>query len=502
MHSDSAVFSGPPQTSKMQLGRFLGPLLALGVYFAIPATLPESARRTAAAGTLMAIFWITEAIPLSATSLLPLVLFPVLGIIDINQAALPFAKPVIFLFLGGFMLAMAVERCGLHRRIALMILHVVGGTPGRLLAGFMAATSFLSMWISNTATTVMMIPIATSLIALLPSDDSTSKPSNSSRRFELCLFLGIAYSASIGGIGTLVGTPPNALLVGFLEEQGITIGFGRWMLLAIPLVVSFLTLLWLLLYKLVLPKEIHAISIERSVIDQQLHKLGPMTRPEWTVLSVFLVTATLWIIREPLQHWSWIIDICPGIGRLNDASIAVAAAIALFLLPVNKTTGDRALDWETANRLPWGVLILLGGGMSLATAMNTSGLNAAMADKLQILETLSPVVLIATVTAITIFLTEVTSNTATTAALLPVLFGIGTHVVGGPLPLMIPATLAASCAFMLPVATAPNAVVFGTGRVPMQTMIRCGLWLNLAGCILIPLLMYLVGCSLLGCPLS
>lgn len=399
------------------------------------------------------------------------------------------------------MLAMAVERCGLHRRVALVILRLVGGTPGRLLAGFMAATAFLSMWISNTATVVMMIPIAGSLIALLPDNRSKSESTDESRRFELCLLLGIADSASIGGLGTLVGTPPNALLAGSLEEIGLSISFGRWMMFAVPLVVFYLTLLWWLLYRFVLPKNIQSISIDRSVIDQQLQNLGPMTRAEWTVLSVFLATATLWIIREPLQHWDWLVETCPAIGRLHDASISIAAALALFLLPINRT-GERALNWQTANRLPWGVLILLGGGMSLAAAMNVSGLNSVLAEQLHVLQNLPPLLLIAAITGITIFLTEVTSNTATIAALLPVLLALGAQVACGPLPLMIPATLAASCAFMLPVATAPNAVVFDTGRVPMRAMMRHGLWLNLAGVVLIPLLMSLIGCSLLGCPLS
>ena len=485
--------TGTPQTSKMQLGRVLGPIFALAAYFLLPAGLPETARLTAAAATLMATFWITEAIPLSATALLPIVLFPVLGIVDSSQAAAPFAKPVIFLFLGGFMMAMAVERCGLHRRIALAILRLTGGTPNRLLAGFMAATAFLSMWISNTATTVMMVPIASSLIGMVPGNDLNRK---SRRRFELCLLLGIAYSASIGGLGTLVGTPPNALLVGFLHEKGFEIGFGQWMLIAVPLVIVFLVVLWFVLCKIYLDARIQSISIDQSVIDEQYGQLGPVTRSEWTVLSVFLVAATLWIFRQPLTHIDWLVQACPWIGRLNDASISVGAAIALFLLPVNNH-GDRALDWQSANRLPWGVLILLGGGMSLATAMDSSGLNAVIAEQLQILQSLPPVLLMIAVTGLVIFLTEVTSNTATTAALLPVLFGLGANVAGGPLVLLVPATLAASCAFMLPVATAPNAVVFGTGRVPMIEMIRSGLWLNLIGIVLIPIVMIFLGCTVL-----
>ncbi len=495
MSATDTHHANPPPTSRMQWGRFLGPLLAVVVYLLLPE-LPEEARRTAGVGTLMAVFWVTEALPLPATSLLPLVLFPALGITRFDEAAAPFAKPVIFLFMGGFMLAMAVERSGLHRRIALRILRVVGETPGRLLAGFMGATALLSMWISNTATTVMMIPIATSIVAMLPGEGAESDRSDDAGRFELCLLLGIAYSASIGGLGTLVGTPPNAMLVGFLHEHGIEVGFGRWMLLAVPLVVLFLALSWLVLDKLVLRDSARSVSIDRAAIREQYAGLGELTRAEWTVLSVFIATAALWIFREPLTHCTWLIEICPWVGRISDASIAIAAAVVLFLLPVDKATGHRALDWESANRLPWGVLILFGGGLSLAGAMTASGLNEAVAEVLRSLENLPPFLLIVAVTGFVIFLTEVASNTATIAALLPVLFSIGADAVGGPLPMMVPATLAASCAFMLPMATGPNAVVFGTGRVSMQAMMRGGLWLNLVGILLIPLAMLVIGKSL------
>ncbi len=498
MNMTPTALKSPPEPRQKRIGRILGPLCALAVLWMTAGKLPDPARFAAASGVLMAVFWITEAIPLSATALLPVVLFPILGIVDIDQAAAPFARPVIFLFLGGFMIAAAVERSELHRRVALIVIRTVGGTTGRLLAGFMAATAFLSMWISNTAATVMMIPIAASLIGMMPRDVSSSMPSPGAGRFELSLLLGIAYSANIGGLGTIVGTPPNALLAGFLQEHGITLGFARWMLFAVPLVVLFLALAWVVLISCVLDKEARAIVVMQAAIDESYRELGQVTRAQWTVLSVFLVTVALWIAREPLTHWQWLVGMCPWVARVDDASIAIAAAVAFFLLPAGKTSGERVLDWQTANQLPWGVLVLIGGGMSLGSAMNTSGLSDAIANNLQVILALPPVLLIVAITGLVILLTELVSNTAITATLLPVLFGLGAQTLDGPLSLMIPATLAASCAFMLPIGTPPNAVVFGTGRVPMQMMMRYGLWLNLIGTILIPCLMYLFGWVLLG----
>ncbi|MDG2220721.1 MAG: SLC13 family permease [Rubripirellula sp.] len=475
------------------VGRILGPILALGVYVLTANVLPESARFAAASGTLMVVFWITEAIPLPATALLPLVLFPTFGVVDVHQAAAPFAKPVIFLFLGGFMLASAVEGCGLHRRVAMAVVRLFGGKPGQLLAGCMVATAFLSMWISNTAATVMMLPIATSLTSMLWSEESKQDSSGERRGVELCFLLGIAYAANIGGLGTIVGTPPNALLAGFLQERGISLGFGRWMLFAIPLVILFLGLCWLMLNRFALKTVSQGRAVSLATLDKQYRQLGPMTHAQWTVLTVFSVAVALWVFREPLNHWEWLVGYCPWIARLNDASIAMAAAVALFLLPGNQVTGERVLDWESASELPWGVLILIGGGMSLGSAMGATGLTAVMGSRLEVILTLPPVLLVVVLTGLVIFLTEIISNTAITAAILPVLFGLAATGSDGPLPLLVPATLAASCAFMLPIGTPPNAVVFGTGRVPMHSMMRYGLGLNLIGTILIPGLMYLLG---------
>ena len=477
----------------MSLGLILGPLIALSMYWLLPTSIPPTARTTASVGVLMAVFWVTEAIPVAATALIPLALFPTLGVSEISSVCAPFAKPVVFLFLGGFMLAMAVERCGLHRRLALAILRLVGGSPRGLLAGFMGATAFLSMWISNTATTVMMVPIATSLITMFPQEQRESKDI---ARFERFLLLAIAYSASIGGIGTLVGTPPNALLIGFLQEQGIEIGFGRWMLFAIPLVLLFLAILWVF-FGTRLQSSVRTLSISNELIDERYRELGPITRAEKTVFAVFVMTALLWILREPLAYWYWLVRLCPAVARLNDATIAIASAITLFLFPVNKA-GEKALDWESAQRLPWGVLILFGGGLSLAASMNATGLNSALADQLRGFTALSPFVLTLVVTGIVIFMTELTSNLATIAGLLPVLFGLGTQLPSGPLPVVIAATVAASCAFMLPVATAPNAVVFSTERVSTASMMKNGLLLNLTGIVLITVMMQLFGQFVFG----
>ena len=362
----------------------------------------------------------------------------------------------------------------------------------------MAATAFLSMWISNTAATVMMIPIATSLIGMLPRETSGSKSPEHIRRLEVCLLLGIAYAANIGGLGTLVGTPPNALLAGFLNEHGISIGFGRWMLLAVPVVILFLVLAWLVLARVVLHSKSRSVEVPQSLIESEYRELGKITQAEWTVIAVFLVTVALWVAREPLSHWESFVGMFPWVARINDASIAIAAAVALFLLPANNTTGERILDWQAASRLPWGVLLLIGGGMSLASATKVTGLDAALAGNLQVLLALHPALLVVVITVSVIFLTEVVSNTAITAALLPVLFGLAAESGSGPMQLLVPATLAASCAFMLPISTPPNAVVFGTGRLSMQSMLCYGFWLNVLGTILIPLMMYLFGWLLIA----
>ncbi len=492
------------------VGRISGPLLALAVYWVLPTGeigLGDAGRATAAIGCLMAVLWLTEAMPLAATALLPIVLFPLTGVLSIREAAAPYAREYIFLFMGGFMLALAMERWGLHRRIALVTVLAVGTSPGRLVGGFMLASASLSMWISNTATTIMMLPIGLSVITLLSDRPGSPQPGRDpdapgpphppdgrQKNLATCLMLGIAYAASIGGMGTLIGTPPNLILAAFMRQTfSVEIGFGRWMGIALPLVAVFLVITWGVLTKLVFPLRSVSIPGTGELIRDELGKLGRTTRGERTVLVVFLLTATAWIVREPLAQWDWLARQVPAITRLDDAGIALAAALALFAIPVDAKRGVFALDWQTAKKLPWDILLLFGGGLSLAAAVQSSGLTEWIGCQVAALGDLPPLLLVAVVTLTVTFLTEMTSNTATTSAFLPILGGLAVGIDVEPVRLLIPAGLAASCAFMMPVATPPNALVFGSGHVTIRQMVKAGLWLNFVGVILITLLARHVG---------
>ena len=440
-------------------------------------TLP--AWRTAAVGIFMACWWITEAVPIPATALTPLLLFPLLGILPIGETAEPYANPIIFLFLGGFVIALAMERHGLHRRIALRVVRAMGVHPPVLVFGFMCATAFLSMWVSNTATVVMMLPIGLSVVRLVkPEAGDEAMDFN----FAISLMLGIAYAASIGGLATLIGTPPNALLAAFMRESyDVEVGFAQWMAVGLPLVVIALPLSWLVLTKVVFPIRITEIPGGTQAIRDAYDSLGPISRAERSVAVIFVVTAVLWITRPLLDA---------RIPGLSDTSIAIAAALATFIVPVSLKEGEFLMDWQTAERLPWGVLLLFGGGLALAGAITATGLaewiGAAMAG-LQAWPLLLTVVLLTTVI---IFLTELTSNTATAAAFLPLVASLAIGLGENPLLLLVPAALAASCAFMLPVATPPNAIVYGSGYVTIPQMARAGIWLNMLFIALITLIVY------------
>lgn len=488
------------------VGRCLGPLLAIVVYLLLPPSgagvevpLTEAGRATAAIGVLMAVLWMTEAMPLPVTALLPLVLFPLAGVLEMNEAASPYANPVIFLFMGGFMLALATERWGLHKRIALLTIMIVGTRPRRMIAGFMVATAVMSMWISNTATTVMMLPIAVSVIMLTTQrlraaghelafdEEGNERPLTGpdSINFASSLMLGIAYAASIGGIGTLIGTPPNAFLAGFLEsEYGVEIGFGEWMLIGVPFSIVFLIIAWFWLTSGNRPIRLKELPGGREIIRQEFQKLGRVSRGEWGVFIVFMATAFCWVFGSLIGG---VFD------RLTDASIAIGAAVLLFAIPVDPRKGIFLLNWEAARRLPWGVLLLFGGGLSLAAAVSTSGLDAWIGARVQILGALPLVLIVAFVAALVIFLTELTSNTATASTFLPILGGVAIGLDAEPMLLMVPAAVAASCAFMMPVATPPNAIVFGSGHVTIGEMVKAGFVLNLIGIVLVTLLMFTLG---------
>ncbi|MGC8119248.1 SLC13 family permease [Marinobacter sp. VGCF2001] len=425
---------------------------------------------------LMATWWSTEAIPIPATALLPIVLVPALGLGSIGEATAPYANPIIFLFLGGFTLGLAMQRWNLHRRIALLTLRAMGDKPRRQIAGFMLATAFLSMWVSNTATAIMMLPIGLSVVAMMDNANPEGV-----HRYATALLLAIAYSASIGGIATLIGTPPNALLAAYLSEnQGISVGFAQWMVLGVPVTLVMLALTWWWLTR----KEfgIGSASDSGQMIRDELAKLGPMSRGERLVALVFIVTASAWIFRPLLSD-----SLMPW---LSDTGIAIAAAIAMFLVPVNARERTFVLDWDSANQLPWGVLLLFGGGLAMAGVISSSGLAEWIAGSLGVAGALPALAMMFIVAAVIIFLTEVTSNTATAAAFLPLLGALAMAQGVSPLLLTVPAAIAASCAFMMPVATPPNAIVFSSGHMQISDMIRAGFALNLMGIAVVTLITY------------
>lgn len=482
-------------------GFAVGLALALLVYFIMPADLAHAAKLTAATAVLMGAWWMTEAIPIPATALLPLVIFPVLNPeTAIDDVGASYGSNIIFLFMGGFLLALAMQRWNLHRRIALRTVRVMGTKPTQMVAGFMVATAFLSMWVSNTATAVMMLPIGVSVLLLVPklladveelspvatgtrSPGEVAHPQSADVReaviksnFGTALMLGIAYAASIGSLGTIIGTPPNTLLVGYLDEvHGISIGFGQWMLVGVPLSVVMLAITWFLLSKVLFKPEMDELPGGRELINNELHKLGPMSTGEKLVLAIFALAALSWVFVP-------VIFASPPIG---DAGIAMVVGLLLFILPAGAQRGVRLLDWESAVKLPWGVLLLFGGGLALSAQFSSSGLTEWIGAAASTLGSVPVLLLVVVFTAGIIFLTELTSNTATAATFLPVAGGVALGLGLDPMLLAIPVALAATCAFMLPVATPPNAIAFGSGYVTISQMIRGGVWLNLIGIVLI-----------------
>ena len=445
---------------------------ALVLAFAVPeSVMPPAAARVAAVALLMAALWITEAIPIPATALLPVVLFPLLGVMPVGAATANYANHLVFLFLGGFLIAAAVQRCGLHRRIALALLRRVGEHQDRMVLGFMVATGLLSMWLSNTATAMMMLPIALAVTA------QTGHGTRSD--FGRALMLGIAYSASIGGVATLIGTPPNAVLAGIVEKtQGIRIGFAEWLAFGLPLAAVMLLTCWWYLTRMATRLAGRTFAADSGQLAEQLASPGPMRSSERRVLAVFAAVAFLWVFR-PLLPWDWL-------AGLSDSSIAVAGAVALFALPAGDRDGP-LLDWPTAAGIPWDVLLLFGGGFALAEGFQQSGLTLWLGEQLGFLEAVHWLLLAFSVALLTVFLTEVTSNTATASMLLPIVAGLAAAAGQHPLPPMVATALAASFAFMLPVATPPNAIVFASREITIAQMARAGIWMNLVGLVLIVL---------------
>jgi sodium-dependent dicarboxylate transporter 2/3/5 len=454
-----------------------------------PEGLNAAGWRAAAVAALMAVWWLAEAIPVYATGLLPLALFPVLDVVPIAAAAAPYANPLIFLFMGGFMIARAMQRWGLHTRIALSLLSFTGTRARNLVGGFMLATALLSMWVSNTATTMMMLPIGLSVLTLLKAESGDSQTLSG---FNIALVLAIAYGANIGGLGTLIGTPPNALLAAYFDETyGVTIGFAEWMMVGLPVSFVLLILTWLMLTRVLHPMPNTHIEGAGEILKKARANLGPVSHGERVVAVAFASAAFLWVFRPLLT------DLMPWL-KLSDAGIAMIVALSLFLTPSREKPGDGVLNWEWASRLPWGVLLLFGGGLSLAGAAGASGLSDWIGNGMAAWGGLPTLVLLLAVVTVVIFLTEVTSNTATTATLLPLLAVAAVALGENPLLLCIPAAFAASCAFMLPPATPPNAIVFGSGQVTIPQMARAGIWLNLMSIVVLVLASYFLAGPVFG----
>ncbi|WP_096022767.1 SLC13 family permease [Campylobacter lanienae] len=538
------------QTNAIQfIGLIGGVIAAMLVYYIMPSNAGEIALAAAngktlnvnalpivaAVAVLMGIWWMTEAIALPATALLPMVLFPILGVDTFKNAAAPYASDTIYLFMGGFVLALAMQKWNLHTRIALGIVLLVGTSPRRLVAGFMIASGFMSMWVSNTATAVMMLPVGLSvlhLVSKLTGKDNELKQVDANHmdevarqgtqggfasaiihkgkdvvseikdktaaytsNFGIALMLGIAYAASVGSLGTIIGTPPNALLVAHMKNEfGIEIGFGEWMLMGVPLSIIMLIACWALLVYVLFKPEISEIPGGKEVIHQEYKKLGTMSRAEWLVGGVFVLAALCWIFLGFIfKHY--------GIKVASlDSVIAMSVAVLLFIIPAN-SNHERLIDWDTAKKLPWDILILFGGGLALSAQFSKTGLSLWIGHQVSALGFMPIVLIILIVTALVIFLTEITSNTATAAAFLPVIAGvaIGLGYEGQNIMLFtVPVALAATCAFMLPVATPPNAIAYGSGYVRISDMIKAGLWLNIIAIFLITLTIIFLTTTVFG----
>lgn len=490
--------AGPAFSRRRKIGFLLGvPMFLFLLWPVLTPGLSEAGRRLLAASGLMALWWITEAIPIPATALLPLGLFPLLGILPMAEVTRHYGDENVFLFLGGFLIALAMQKWNLHRRLALHIVRFIGTAPQRLVLGFMCATAFISMWISNTATVMMMYPIALAVILQLAPTQATSDEQPATSNFRTCMMLAIAYAASIGGLGTIIGTPPNLIFVAAVEKLFPTaprINFLQWAAFGVPLVLVFVPLIWILLTRRFFPVAKDLFSGGKELIDAEIKKLDRMSAGERGVLVIFFTTALAWIFRVDLSLGFVTI---PGwasqLGmenKISDAAIAMTAGTILFVIPANFKRGEFLLDWGTALKIPWGILLLFGGGIAMSAGFKSTGLSTWLGEGLTGLGGWPPLVMIFAVCALVTFLTEVTSNTATATIFMPIMAATAQALQLHPFLLMIPAAISASCAFMLPVATPPNAIIFASGYVTIPQMARAGFWLNLIGVLLVTALAY------------
>lgn len=418
----------------------------------------------------MVIWWITEAVPLAVTALLPLVIFPVFEVFSMEEAATPYANPIIFLFMGGFIIALAMEKQNLHRRIALNIIRLTGTSANGIILGFMLATAFLSMWISNTATAVMMLPIAASVVELLK--DKQHENNERYRKFALGLMLSIAYAANIGGTTTIIGTPPNVVFVGYMKQfYDQDIEFGRWLFVGIPVCFTLLFVTYMMVTRVLFPHQLKKLAGSDTLIYDKLQELGAMSLAEKLVAGVFLMTAICWIFKSQVNSLL-------GGDYLNDTVIAMGGGILMFILPVRLRTQEYVLDWQSTEKLPWGILLLFGGGICLAKGMDSTGVVELVGKSLAGEGNMSLWLIVLLLTGFALFITEIMSNVALTVVFIPIVLGIADNIGVNPLYLAIPVTLAASCAFMMPISTPPNAVVFSSGYIKISDMVKAGFLLN------------------------
>lgn len=474
-----------------QVSLWIGPLAAVFMLaIGPPADLGFAAWATGALLVWMAIWWATEPIPIAATSLLPLVVLPLIGAGTAAEAAAGYSSTIVLLLLGGFIVALGIERWDLHKRIALNVVARSGNRPKALLAGFMIATALLSMWISNTATTLMMVPIVLSVAASLDQGED--------QKFTLALLLGVCYAASIGGVATPVGTPTNLIALDALEQiNGSEIGFATWVKFGVPAMLLLVPAAWLAV-GWSLPKG-STDTAAQDIISRQLQKLGAVSTPERRVAMVFGAVALMWMTRVLIQETAAAAGFAPSwLTGISDMGIAIFGAVLMFIVPAGGGQKRALLNWQEAERLPWGVLILFGGGISLGRAITRTGLADWIGDQLGVLSVLPPIFFIAAVVALVIFLTELTSNVATMTTLAPILGTLAIAVGADPASLLAPAAVAASCAFMLPVATAPNAIIYATGKIPVTEMMRAGLRINLAGVVIITAIGFWIAPAVLG----
>ncbi len=464
------------------IGLALGPTFFCLIFFSVtPGILSEKSIVVLALGSWMVIWWATEAMPIPVSALLPMIIFPLLGVSSVREASAPYGDPVIFLFMGGFILALGLERHNLHERIALSLIRLTGTSGNGITLGFMLSTALISMWISNTATAIMMLPIAASVTSLLAKETGNADDPRF-KKFATGLMLAIAYAASIGGMATIIGTPPNVVMVGFMKRfYNLDVSFTRWMMVGIPLMTLALTACYFIITRVLFRNHLPSIEGSRELIQRKLQELGKLSKEEKMVLGVFSITCFFWIFRQNM-------NLLIGKNLLDDTTIAMAGGMLMFLLPVNLKEQKFLLDWGDMKELPWGILLLFGGGLCLADGMEKSGLVQIVGNYFSHQQGINPSVLIFSLTAISMGLTELMSNVALVTIFVPVVFGVadGFHI--NPIWLAMPVTFAASCAFMMPISTPPNAVLFASGYIKMKDMIKTGILLNLCCLVIITIL--------------